>query len=53
MAQGEGAAQVPETHFTLQPVRQTVHLLNLFAASDSSVFVDWFSFCLHDGVLRN
>lgn len=52
-ARGEGAARVSEIQFAPRPGRQMVHLLNLFAAFNSSVFVDWFSFCLYNSVLRN
>ena len=50
---GVRAAQLPEIQFTLRPGCQTVHLLDLLAAFNSSVFVEWFSFCLYNGVFRN
>lgn len=45
-------ALLPQIPFT-PPVYQMVHLLSLLVAFNSSVFVAWFSFCLHNGILRD
>lgn len=48
-----GGSPSPRNPIHPSATRPAVHLLNLFAAANSSVSVDWFSFCLRDGGLRN